>query len=421
MVTRLLYISLCFYSLTFAQQTLDNFISRAVENSPVLKDYRSQSEITRIDQKINSAENSAFQVSLTSDYLFVPYFNNNGQLVTTDPSPEAVGYDINIFDGGLYSAQLNLERNIFNGRLTDARESQIRIRDQSAGYDFNLEKHTLVKEVTDQYLTTYQDLLLIRLSEEVTTTLAEQLKLTGELLGKGFVRPQDYLLLKIELKNQQIALRNARENYRSSLYRLDAMCGITDTALVTLEQADLNIESPPSESMFMHRFDLDSMTTVNEQELFEVRYTPQIRLFFNTGLNAVELHNMQRKFGMSAGLALSLPLYDGGQKSLTRQKSSIASRTIGTYRQFTARNIKMKRDELVSHINILKQNIRDLSHQVSDYQDLLQLSEAQLQQGNTTMIDHLILTRNFTEIRRNKIEAEINYQLQINAYNYWSW
>ena len=81
----------------------------------------------------------------------------------------------------------------------------------------------------------------------------------------------------------------------------------------------------------------------------------------------------------------------------------------------------MKRDELVSHINILKQNIRDLSHQVSDYQDLLQLSEAQLQQGNTTMIDHLILTRNFTEIRRNKIEAEINYQLQINAYNYWSW
>ena len=227
--------------------------------------------------------------------------------------------------------------------------------------------------------------------------------------------------LKIELKNQQIALRNARENYRSSLYWLDAMCGITDTALVTLEQADLNIESPPSESMFMHRFDLDSMTTVNEQELFEVRYTPQIRLFFNTGLNAVELHNMQRKFGMSAGLALSLPLYDGGQKSLTRQKSSIASRTIGTYRQFTARNIKMKRDDLVSHINILKQNIRDLSHQVSDYQDLLQLSEAQLQQGNTTMIDHLILTRNFTEIRRNKIEAEINYQLQINAYNYWSW
>ena len=57
---------------------------------------------------------------ITGDYLFAPYFNNNGNLITTNPDPNAIGYDVGITNGGLYSALINVDKNIFNGHLLNA-------------------------------------------------------------------------------------------------------------------------------------------------------------------------------------------------------------------------------------------------------------------------------------------------------------
>jgi outer membrane protein TolC len=407
--------------LAIGQHSLDIFLNSAFANSPVLKEYHQQQTLNRIQQKMNHAENTAFQVSLSGNYLFAPYFNNHGKLVTINPAPQAIGYDINLFDGGLYSAQLNLERNIFNGRLMNVLNRQVQIQDENARYNIDLEKHNLQKQVTDQYLNTYQSFLMIRLAREVVSNLSDQLKLTRELVEKGFVKTQDYLLLKIELKNQSIGLSDARQNYRSNLYQLNAVCGISDTAVVAIDSVALKIDNPMPESNFMQKYTLDSLVTVNQQQQFEVKYLPQVNVFFNTGLNAVELNNIERKFGMSAGLSLSVPLYDGRQKSLTRQQSLVNQNTISEYRRFSEQNIAMQRNDLVSRIHALQQNIEALTEQIADYEKLLQLSDRQLQQGNVSMIDHLTLMRNFVEIRKNKIETEINFQLEINNYNYWNW
>ncbi|HEX9972132.1 MAG TPA: TolC family protein, partial [bacterium] len=367
MFKRIFLLLLFISKVAFAQYSLDDFINRAVENSPLLKEYHHQQTINQIQQKLNRAENSAFHLSITGDYLFSPYFNNHGNLVTTDPSPQAIGYDINLFDGGLYSAQLNLERNIFNGRLMNVLDRQIRIQDENSRYNINLEKHNLKKQVTDQYLNTYQSLLMIRLSREVVSNLNDQLKLTGELIEQGFVKTQDYLLLRIELKNQSISLSDARQNYRSSLYQLYTLCGIQDTTVVDIDSIDLKMDELNPKSNFMQKYTLDSLSTISQQQLFETKYQPELNLFFNTGLNAVELKNIQRRFGMSAGLSLSVPIYDGRQKSLTRQQGLLNQNIISEYRRFSEQNIAMQRNDLVSRIHALQQNIRALTEQISDY------------------------------------------------------
>lgn len=421
MFRRISFFVLLISKLAIAQHSLDDFINSAFANSPVLKEYHQQQTLNQIQQKMNHAENTAFQVSLSGDYLFAPYFNNHGKLVTINPAPQAIGYDINLFDGGLYSAQLNLERNIFNGRLMNVLNRQVQIQDENARYNIDLEKHNLQKQMTDQYLNTYQSFLMIRLAREVVSNLSDQLKLTRELVEKGFVKTQDYLLLKIELKNQSIGLSDARQNYRSNLYQLYAVCGISDTAVVVIDSVALKMVKLMPESNFVQKYTLDSLVTVNQQQQFEVKYLPQVSVFFNTGLNAVELNNIGRKFGMSAGFSLSVPLYDGRQKSLTRQQSLVNQHTISEYRRFSEQNIAMQRNDLISRIRALQQNIEALTEQIADYEKLLQLSNRQLQQGNVSMIDHLTLIRNFVEIRKNKIETEINYQLEINNYNYWNW
>ena len=218
-----------------------------------------------------------------------------------------------------------------------------------------------------------------------------------------------------------MSLNTDQQQYRSSLYQLYALCGIEDTVVVEIDSVVLTMNEKLVNSNFIQKYRLDSLMTNSQQRLFEVKYQPQVSLFVNTGVNAVELSNIQRKFGMSAGLSFSLPLYDGRQKNLTRQQSQVNQNTISEYRRYAQQNITMQRNDLVSRIHVLQQNVRALTAQISDYQKLVQLSEKQLQQGNVSMIDHLTLLQNFVDIRKNKIETEINCQLEINNYNYWNW
>ncbi len=416
---------LLFFLLTafpvFAQNSLDYFIGKAEENSPALNEYRNQEGSNRLQGKLNHAQNSAFQVSVTGNYLFTPYFNNHGDLITTDPSPRAVGYDVALYDGGLYSAQVNVEHNLFNGKLTGALNRQVQIQGENFQYQFSLEQHSLKKDVTAQYLNALQYSLETQLSQGIVDNLQQQLNLTGELVEKGYASTRDYLLLQIELKNQQMKFRDMKEQYKSNLLQLYSLCGIRDTSLVEINPVALEAASPMRTSNFMKKYELDSLAVVTEQTLFETKYQPQLQAFFTTGLNAIQLQNIQRKFGMSAGLNLSLALFDGNQRSLTRQQNRLTRQTISEYRRYSERNIALQRRNLQSQMQSMKKNIRSLAGQIQDYEDVLDISARQLQQGSISMIDYLTLLRNSIDLRRSKIEAETNYQLAVNNYNYWNW
>ena len=421
MITRLLLLIILFTNIVIAQKSLDFFISSAERNSPALSEFRHLQDINQLQAKLNAAENSAFQVSVSGDYLFAPYFNNHGDLISTNPSPEAIGYDINLFDGGLYSAQLNLERNLFNGKVLGALDRQVNILNRNYSYQIDLEKHNLVKEVTDQFLTTFHSLQLMHLQHEVILNLQEELQLTSDLVKKGYAKSQDYLLLKIELENQKINENDAKNAYRSNLLQLYSTCGIADTSLIEIAPAGLKLRNNSGLSQFIQKYDLDSLSLVNQQELFEIKYQPQLKVFANTGLNAVELNRIQRRFGMSAGVNLSLALFDGNQKSLTRQQNQLNLRSVAEYRSFTLNTISHKRRDLVKRIKSMKQNLQSLDGQVADYQTLLDVSGDQLKQGDISMIDYLTMLRSFTDLRERRIELETNYQLEINNYNYWNW
>lgn len=405
----------------FSQYSVDYYIAKAVDNSPTLKEYQNQRSINRLQNELNRAQNSAFQVSLTSDYLFVPYLNNRGNLVTTNPSSEAIGYDINLSDGGLYSAKINLQRNIINGKLMGALEKQIQIQDDNYQYSFSLEKHNLEKQVIDQYLNALQLLRLTQLAKEIVANLQDQLDWNSGLVEKGEVKAQDYLLLKIEFKNQSLQLDDTYQQYKRCLCQLNALCGIRDTFIVTIDPVSLDAGGPKPHSDFLQKFILDSLNTVNEQKLFETKYGPMVNLFFNTGLEAVELHNIQRKFGMSAGLNMSLSLYDGRQKQLTRQQNLINQKIISEFRHYSERTIETQRRNFKSRIQSMLNNIDSFDEQIEDYEKLIEISSRQLQQGNISMIDYLALFRNYFDLKKNKIDMETNCQLEKNNYNYWNW
>jgi outer membrane protein TolC len=407
--------------ISIAQRSLEFYLEKGINNSPALNEYRNLENINNIQSDLNNAENSSLKIYLSADYLFAPYFNNNGQLISTNPDPKAIGYDAGITNGGLYSTQLNFEKNIFNGGVIDALQNQNRIQGEQYNYNYNLEKHNLEKQITDQYLSSYKSLQLYELSKEIVDNLSKQLNITADLLEKGYEKAQNYLLLKIEFQNEQINLNEAYQDYKNNLTQLKTICGIKDTNNTLLDQVKLNLSLRKSGFDLFKKFELDSLAAINQQSLFETKYLPQLKLFANTGLNAVEIDGIQRKFGISAGLNFSLPIFDGGQKSLFQQQILIAQKTISEYRKFSELNLEMQLDNTSSRIKAAMKNIDDLNAQITEYQTLMNVSKKSLQKGDITMIEYLTLLKNFIDLRKSKIEKEINFQMEINNYNYWNW
>jgi len=419
--SRIVTFIICLSNFVYAQYNLDYFINKAQNNSPSIKDYSNQYLINNLQKKLDEAQNSGIQVYLSGGYLFAPYFNNNGVLTTPNPGPDAIGYDVGITNGGLYAAQINFEKNIFNGSLLDALNNQRLIHGKSFENKSNEEKHNIRKQVTDLYLNALQYLLIYHASLEIDTVLNNQLKISGDMVLQGLVKTQDYLLLKIELKSRQIEMQQTLQNYKSSLSQLFSLCGITDTQTVSLDTVNLVLPAAVSGSGFLAQYSIDSLDLENQQKILEAKYSPQVSIFFNTGLNAVELNNIQRKFGLSAGVNFSLPLSDGGQKDITRQQSYLSGQTISQYKEFLAGNIKAKRVDSESRLTSLKSNLSELNNQINDYKTLLDISKKQLQQGNLSMFEYLTLIKNYAELRKNNITAEVNYRLEISNYIYWNW
>lgn len=408
-------------SLTYCQYNLDYFVNKAQNNSPTIKDYTNQYLINNLQKKLDDAQNSGYQVYLTGGYLFAPYFNNNGVLLTSNPGPYAVGYDAGITNGGLYAAQINVQKNIFSGAINDALNDQRAIRGQSFENKSNQEKHNVQKQVTDLYLNTLQYLLLYHASEETGSILNDQFKISGDLMSKGFIKAQDYLLLKIEIKSRQIELEQTWQNYESSLMQLYSVCGIRDTQTVLIDTVKLILPGSVSGSGFLAQYYLDSLDLENQQKIFEVKYYPQVSVFLNAGLNAMDISDIQRKFGMSAGINFSLPLLDGNQKDITRQQSYLSEQTLSQYKDYLAGNINVRRTDSGNRIKSLSKNLDDLHSQITDYKKLIDISGKQLQQGNLSMIEYLNILKDYIELRKNNITAEINYQLEISNYIYWNW
>jgi outer membrane protein TolC len=417
---RLIFIFLIFIETAFSQNSLDYYLSKGLENSPTLKEIENSELTNKLQSDLNYSQTSAPQVFLSANYLFAPYFNNNGKILSTNPDTKAIGYDVGITNGGLYSAQINVEKNIFNGGLTDALDKQIGIQQKQFDYNYTLEQKNLKKQITDQYLTTYKSLLLYLLTKDILQNFDDQLKITADLVEKGFEKSQNYLLLKIEFQNQQIAMSEILQQYKADLLQLNSICGIKDTQTVFLDSVHVSMTDRNNKFNFLEKFNLDSLAAINQQSLIETKYLPQVKLFFNTGLNAVEITGIQRKFGLSVGVDFQLPILDGGQKDLTRQQNQISISSISSYKSYASATIDNQRQNTLTSISLIKNNLSKLNDQLKDYTSLINISKTQLNSGDISMIEFLSILRNFIDLRKNKIEKEIALQLEINNYNYWA-
>ncbi|MDD4293327.1 MAG: TolC family protein, partial [Bacteroidales bacterium] len=171
---------------------------------------------------------------------------------------------------------------------------------------------------------------------------------------------------------------------------------------------------------FLTSYKLDSLTVIAEQKIIEQKYKLQLSLFANAGLNAVYSPSLNR-LGLSTGIVLSWNIFDGNQREIAREKSSVNLRTIEFDKKYFVTQNDISRNNILNQIGSLSQRITLSEEQINKYDKLLNVYNKEFEQGEITVMDYKNLLRDIASKKSENLLLKMEKQLLINSYNYWNY
>jgi len=411
--------------LGFCQRSLEEFVEIAKSNSPLITDNLTNVKANDIESIRLKALYTKAQVVATANYLFSPIINRDGgkSILQTNPdnANDYLGYDLAYSNGGIYQAMLTVNQPLFNG---NSYESANRVLSTSSLIYENtalLTGHDLEKVVGDQYILCIQDLMQLQYINSMLGILEEQKGILDLLVKNSIYKPSDLTLLHIESQNLLIQQTTFSANYQRDLFDLRILSGINDTSMVTLQPPNLSINTVDKNSNFLEKYRLDSLNLEGQQTSFELKYNPQVNLFGTTGLNAVYAPSIPNRFGFSAGLSLSYPIFDGGQKSLNRAKTKVLQRSIAFGKENFENQNLVRKTKILTELASFKTKMVGTDQQLKDYNLLIESYKKEILSGQLSIVNYLTVLKNMAAVQRDIILLHSQEQLLINAYNYWNW
>ena len=390
-------------------QTLQSYLDAAQVNSPVLRENENLAAIAGLEVNKARAVYQMPEISTTSNFLYAPVVRD-------------IGYDNSITNGALYSAQLNINQPLFTRQQMEAQVKNSLANQQIYRQNTVLSQHDLARQVTEQYILTWQNLERSANTQRLLDLLTEQEKVVRVFAQNAILSQSDVLFFTIEKGNQQLALRDFQIAYRQGLAMLNLICGQADTAYIELQQPSIQLkDGTAGMSNFLKIYELDSLLAQSNQEISELKYRPQVSAFANYGLNAIMLKDIYKRFGFSAGVNFSMSLFDGNQRDLTRQQTQLSQQTSQVQRAFQATQVEQQRLAALQQINLLDAKIEAVQRQLSDYDILLKFYRERIARGELSVNDYMNTIKSFAAAQADFTSLKTSRMLLVNNYNYWNW
>lgn len=390
---------------TFAQP-LSYYLQKGLENSPLLKDFNNQILAGKIDSLITLATYKP-QVNQVSQVMYAPVAKN-------------LGYDEAITNGANYAAVLNVVQPLFNKRFRNGQFKSIELASQSVEAERRISVNDLKQGITAQYLNAFADLKQIEFNRNILKLLTDEQTLLKSLTEKGLYQQTDVLNLSVSLTAQKIAIRQTFIQYKNNLAILNFLCGINDTTTAILSKPELafrnsfDMENTPS----MLKFRVDSLKNLNSKQLIDLNYLPRLSAFADAGFMAILPQNVPHNFGTSFGLNFTLPVYDGKQRKLQYEKTSLAETTREQYQSFYKSQYKQQINQLSEQLKLTDDLISSIRSQLTEQEKLIALYKIEIEKGLVRFIDFLTIVNNYSQTKNNLTLSETNRQQIINQMNY---
>jgi outer membrane protein TolC len=405
------------------QKNLAYFINNALATNPTLIENTNLQQSFNIQNEIIEAQNKKPQVSLTADYLFAPYFSNNGKIISISPNPssKAYGFDPSITNGGLYAALMNVSVPVFNKAVVNTLHQQNNAQAAVSANSKLQIVQNIKKNITDQYILTYQYQVQGDYLKKIITQLENRKPLIIALVKQGLLQQNDFLLLDIQALSASNDLKQIEFALKSGIAQLKTLAQITDTASFTLEKPIINLNPNSPTYFYEQKFILDSMNLIADNAVFNTKYKPQVNILGSAGLNSTEAANIPHNVGFAAGIHVGIPIYDGKQRKLNEQKNKILLTNLQAYRnsaviaqQNNLRNARLQIDQW-------QQTEMLLNEQIKKQELLLDIIKEKVVKGQVSVADYILAIQDYTITQKNKAIAQTNILLYTNQYNYANW
>lgn len=397
-------------SLSLAQtRNLEFYTEKGINNNPSLNEQKNTKASAKLDKNLVTAQYYRPLVFGSAEYLYAPTFGN-------------FGYDKAVTNSGLYAALFNVEYPLLAKKrvriLMEQAESSI----DKALIQEKLITHEIKSAITEQYITGYQNQLELSYIQENIDLLNRQKNTLVKLAEQGLTNITDLKQLQLELQALKIQKKSLQSSFRNKISRLNSFSGIIDTQSVRLETPDITINSTFIEtSRFINQFKIDSLKSAVQQKVDELKYLPSVSLYGNTGLNTTQINTLKNTLGFSAGIRFSVPLYDGNQKKITRQQNKLAIQSISAFKNQFEIERQNKLIDIQAQLHTLKNQLASFDNQIQEYDKLLQIYRKEVETGDRSIVDYLIVLRGYITSRNQRINLNTDRLLLLNEFNYWNW
>ena len=398
------------YSLPSISQEKDLhfYMEKAQANSPLLKNLSNQIKSNSIDSLLYKAAYKP-QISANLNTNYSPFYNG-------------FGYDTVLSNGQSVSGLVGIGKKIIGKNSINSQVEMFKILRDGLAFDKKIAAKDLNKVIISQYITAIGNQEQINYSKKMVVLLKNEAGILKKFTQNSVYKQTDYLIFIATLKQQEFQLLNFKQQYQNDLGLLNYLSGETDTNFVNLKKPEITLKNFQKENiiLFLKQFETDSLKIVNQNKLIDNTYKPSLSLLGDVGYMSSFANQGYKNFGFSVGFGLSIPINDGGQKSLQHQKNDMALATNFAYKANFSRQYQqqllMLHQKLKQVVEI--ENQLQLQLQIADI--LIEVNKKLLRTGDAQISDFVIAIGNVIAINKSISQNKIIKLQLINEINYWN-
>lgn len=387
---------------------LDYFVQQATQNSPTIKDYQNQILIARIDSQILRA----------STKTIVNFLSSNSYA----PVIKGWGYDPAITNYANLSGIFQANRNFITAQNLAVQLRTIDLQRRALLDTIQLSVRDLRKTITEQYITAYGDQLAVDFTKEVYDLMKNEEEMLKKLTQANVFKQTDYLNFYVAMQQQELTYLQARNQYSADYLTLNYLSGIVDTNVERLEKPELHevMQTNFDSSIFMRKFTTDSLRIANEKKSINYQYRPKVGAYADGGYNSSLQYNPYKNFGFSAGVSLTIPIYDGHQKQMKFAQEDIRERTRINNKIFFLNQYQQQIAQLRKQLNSIDMLVDKINKQIEYSHTLILANNKLLEAGDITMRDYVTAINNYLNAQNLFTLNNIERLRIVNQINYWN-
>ena len=370
-------------------RNLEFYLDQGIHNSPLLNDYRNQIRSASSDSLlIRAAKNPLVEVK--SQLLYAPSYRN-------------FGYDEIVTDQGNYTAVMGVSQPLFNKREINNKYEAVDIQKRTLNNSSQISINELKKVITEQYLTSFASYTDFLFNKNFLELLEKENVIVKQFVNNGIAKQTDYLSLLVETQSEEMMVTQIKSQYRKDLMLLSQLCGLNDSTWYELTDPRIEMKGAPdiTKSPAYIQYKIDSIRIENEKTAIDIRYKPKINWFADVGFLTSNPWNFYNHFGYSAGVSLNIPVYDGKQRGIEKQKLGFNENSRQAYKDTYYKQYFQQIQQLNLELSSLNEMSSLVENQLRTSEQLLSTLKEQLESGIIQMTEYINAIKNFKTTSRS--------------------